>query len=42
MEHDDAGRVTVLLVDSNLHACGFGTFPTLGQVLQPLSPAHGE
>jgi hypothetical protein len=42
VKNDDASRIAVLLLDSNLHASSFCAFPQLGQVLEPFSRAPRE
>jgi hypothetical protein len=42
VEHNDSGRVTVLLVDANFHAGGLCTFPQLCEVAESFSRAPRE
>ena len=42
VKHDDASRVTMLLLDANLHTCRLSTFPKAGEVLKPFRRAPRE
>ena len=41
MKHNQPSGITVLLLDTHLHACGLCALPKLSEVLEPLSRAPG-
>src|SRR5690606_37587123 len=41
-QDDDARGITMLFLDANLDASGFGTLPKPGQIFEPLARTPGE